>query len=106
MAKPLNVIEMDYARSRQQASDLERIARELRQIADSQMAGALSGINNVWKSDTAPAFIKKGRSVQEQLRTRARELERTASTVRQIAENTYHGELYAYQLAMAREYGQ
>lgn len=104
MAKPLNVIQMDYTRSRQQADELDRLAREIRSIADNQLAGALSGINNAWKSDTAPAYIKKGRSVQDQLRTRARELERAASTVRQIAENTYHGELYAYQQAMARQY--
>jgi uncharacterized protein YukE len=104
MAKSLIDIQMDFNKAKSQANRLDEIAKELTQIADSQLGGVLSGVNSAWKSDTASEYIKKGKTVQDQLKKRANELTKTATSIRTIAQNTYNAEMKAYRLAKTRTY--
>lgn len=105
MAKSLLVINMEFNKAKKQAEKLEEIARELDQTANNQMGNALAGINSAWKSDTAGAYLRKGEKVQEELRSRAKELRKVASTIKQIAQNTYDAEMTAYKIAQERNFG-
>lgn len=104
MAKSLVVINMEFSKAKKQAEKLEEIAREIEQTADDKMGNALAGINSAWKSDTAAAYLQKGTKVQEDLKTRAKELRKVATTIKQIAKNTYDAEMNAYRIAMERLY--
>lgn len=104
MAKDLGTIYYDYEKAKEQAAELERIAKELEQVANNEFNTALTGIYNAWKSDTAPAYIKKGKQVKEQLEKRASEIKKTASTIRSIAQNVYNADMHAYRLAQQRTY--
>lgn len=104
MAKSLIEIQMNYQKAKEQANRLDEIAKDLTNTANNQLGGALNGINSAWKSDTASAYIKKGKAVQEQLKKRADELRKTASAIRTIARNTYNADMAAYRLAIQRRY--
>lgn len=104
MAKSVTVIRMEFNKANQQADKLDRLAGELRQIANDRFAGCLSEINNAWKSDSSTKYIKKGRQLQEEIRQRAKELENTARAIRTIAKNTYNAEMRARQIAQQRKY--
>lgn len=104
MAKSVTVIRMEFNKANQQADKLDRLAGELRQLANDRFAGCLSEINNAWKSDSAAKYIKKGRQVQDEIRKRAKELENTAKAIRTIAKNTYNAEMQARQIARLRTY--
>lgn len=104
MAKSLITINMEFNKAKKQAEKLEEIAREIEQTADDKMGNALAGINSAWKSDTAASYLQKGTKVQEDLKNRAKELRKVATTIRQIAKNTYDAEMNAYRIALERLY--
>lgn len=104
MAKTATVIRMEYNKAIQQAERLENLAAELRQLADDRFNNCLTEVNNAWKSDSSVKYLKKGRKLQGEIVKRARELEKTAAAVRQIAKNTYNAEMEAVRIARLRTY--
>lgn len=104
MAKTLVIIQLELAEAKKQANCLDQISRELKQTAKYDLETVLKGIESVWKSDTAFAYIKKGRVLQEELEKRADELKNIANTIRLIAKNTYEAEMNAYRIALTRKY--
>ncbi len=104
MAKSRYAIEMDFQNAKQQADQLEFIARNIQKLTDNQLASCMSGISSSWKGDNAAAFVNKGNKVGNNLRISAGNLKNTAQTIRDIAARTYRAEMRAYEIAMARKY--
>lgn len=95
-------IYFNYDKAIQQANKLDEIARKLRTASNSDMDRILKNINAAWKSDSAPAYIKKGNKVGSDIVTSAKNLERIASTIRRIAQEIRDAELAAWEIANAR----
>ena len=104
MAKTLGMIRMEYDKAMKQAEKLDQIAADLRRVADQRFTPSLSRINRAWKSDSSVKFVRKGNKLAEEIRTRAKEIEKAAKTVRTIARNTYNAEMRARQIAKERTY--
>lgn len=104
MAKTAYAIRMDFQNANRQADKLEDIAKKIDQAARNDLMDCMQGVSNNWKSDTSTAYCRKGREVANQLQSLAKSLQKTASSVRTIAKNTYDSEMRALALARKRSY--
>ena len=73
-------IEVDLARARQQAEQIEEIARILDTLAKNSMAASLAGISSAWQGDNAGMFVRKGDSIATLLTSRKELLSPAADT--------------------------
>lgn len=101
MAKSLYQINLDYNKALQQAAELEAIARELKNLGDSEFHSCLEQVAANWKGDNAQAYIKKGQRLKTQMLTSATELNNAAKTIRSIAKRTRQADRNAYFIALS-----
>ena len=101
MAKSLYQINLDYNKALQQAAELEAIARELKNLADSEFHTCLEHVAANWKGDNAQEYIKKGQRLKSQMLTSATELNSVAKTIRSIAKRTRQADRNAYFIALS-----
>ena len=96
-------IHFNYAQAIKQASTLESIAKNLDKRANSDLSGIMHDVNIAWKSDSAAAYINKGKKVKEDILTSARNLRTIASSIRTIAKTVRDAELEALRIANERK---
>lgn len=104
MAKTAYSIKMDYNNAIKQAEKLEKLARDLKQIAQTQLQECLSNVDRSWKSTSSVKYINKGKKLREEILSRAKNLEKTAETIRTIAKNVYDAEMRSLEIAKRRTY--
>lgn len=96
-------IKIDFIKARKQAEDLERIADQLRRVADRDIDDAMSGVSSGWKGDSADLFLKKGNKLRSDVMKTANQLDTAARTLRQTAQSIYNAEMRALEIAKQRE---
>lgn len=104
MAKTMYTIQMDFQKAKNQADKLDRIARDLNNIANNDISGCMRDISANWSGENAKLYVNKGYVVAENIRSVASSLNQTAATIRTIAQNTYNAEKRALDLAKKRIY--
>lgn len=104
MAKSMYEINMDFERAKQQADNLDDVAKNIQKMLNNDFVPCMQGISRNWKGENAGKYIKKGEKLQENMKKSVDKLKKTAETIRTIAENTYKAEKAAYEAAMARTY--
>lgn len=103
MAKTKWAIDMDFAKARCQADELDRIANEIASAANNDLQDCLTNVKNNWSGTNAKAYIEKGNIVKTNINNIAKNLRNAAKTIRAIAKQTYKTELAALELAKKRE---
>lgn len=98
----LSELYFNYNKAKEQANQLEDIANRLSSAAKQDMEKILNDVNNAWKSDSAPAYIKKGQKVEADMNTTVNNLKDIARTIRAIAKRVYDAELAAWRVANER----
>ncbi len=98
-------IELDYKAAINQAQKLETIASNIKNMSSNDLETCMTQIKAKWESTNATTFINKGRTLQQQISETAKELEKTAKTIRSIAERTRRAEMEALRIAMIRSSG-
>lgn len=91
-------IRMDYRRALNQAEELERVARDLRRTATNDLQDCISDISHNWTGENSSAYIKKCNTLKTNIEKTARKIEKTAGTIRTVAQTTYHAEMAALNL--------
>lgn len=99
MAKALHVIKMDFANAIRQAENLERIAREMENLLNSQFDSCMNIVSRSWQGENALSYISKGKMVREDISREAKKIRDTAGVVREIARKLYEAEMRAYRRA-------
>lgn len=82
---------------------MDDIAKRLNNAANQDMERILNDVNSAWKSDSAPAYIKKGQKVETDMHTTAGNITNIASTIRTIAKRVLEAELEAWRIANERK---
>ena len=98
-------IELDYKASINQAQKLENIAKNIKNMSSNDLEACMNQVKANWESTNATAFITKGRTLQQQIAATAKELDKTAKTIRSIAERTKRAEMEAVRIAILRSSG-
>lgn len=99
----LSEIYFNYNKAIEQANRLDDVAKRLTAAANVTMAGILSDVHKAWKSDSAPAYIKKGEKVEQDMGTTAKNLREIAQAIRIIAQRIRDAELEAWRIANERK---
>ena len=89
-------IEMNFAKAKGQAKELDNAAARLERIASGSMEDAMSTISGNWKGENAGNYLRKD------ILNVSRELKNTATAIRNIAQVTYNAEMTALELALKR----
>ncbi|MCD8347694.1 MAG: hypothetical protein LUD16_07020 [Lachnospiraceae bacterium] len=97
-----STIQINFNNAKKQASELETIAGELKQLANNDLEDTLNSVAQYWESDNATAYIKKGNTVQQDILDISTQLTKTATSIRKIAKITYDAEMAALNLALQR----
>ncbi|MCD8103785.1 MAG: WXG100 family type VII secretion target [Lachnospiraceae bacterium] len=104
MAKSALEIRLDYNKAKQQADSLSEIASEIRSTANNDLQDCISQISASWTGTNSTAYQAKCSTLKSNLLTTADKLEKTATTIRTIAKNTYNAEMAALEVAQLRNY--
>ena len=104
MAKTSYQIWVDFNNVNNQANRLDEIASKIETASQKDLMGNMSQLASCWISDSSNAYRKKGQNISNNLTSVAKNLRNTASTIRQMAKNTYDAEMQALQLAQMRQY--
>ncbi len=96
-------IQFNYQKALRQASQLEGIARKLKNASGTELQNILQQVHSAWQSDSAPQYLQKGRKVQGDINTTAGNLNSIASTIRTVAQIIYEAELEAWRIAHERD---
>ena len=99
----LDEIYFNYNKAIEQANQLDGIAKRLNSAASQDMERVLNDVNSAWKSDSAPAYVKKGQKVERDMHTTANNITNIASTIRTIAKRVLEAELEAWRIANERK---
>lgn len=101
----MDYIELNFQQAKQQAAKLESLAIKLENLAKKDLNGTLQQLSEAWKGESASAYMQKGQRLEEKIVQTAKELKKTAQTIRSTAKRTYNAEMRARELARQREYG-
>lgn len=104
MAKTSFQIWMDYKNATNSANRLDEIANKIENASQRDLMGNLNQLASNWKSDSSNQYRKKGQNISNNLTSIAKNIRKTASTIRTMAKNTYDAEMQALQIARARSY--
>lgn len=104
MALSRSTINFNFKKARQQADQLDDIARRLTRMSASEYAGAMQNISANWKGENASAYLAKGAKLQGDMEDTAKSLHNVASDIRTIAKRIYDAEMAALAIAEARAY--
>ena len=99
----LSEIYFNYDQAIAQANQLDNVAKKLQNAANNTMEDVLNEVSRVWKSDSAPQYIRKGQKVEGDLRTSSNNLKQIASAIRTIARRVRDAELEAWRIAHDRQ---
>lgn len=95
-------IQINYSRANRQADELEDAANKLKTIANSKMEQSCSSIGRNWQGENADKYLRKMRTVQNDILTVSRDLKNTAQSIRRIARITYDADMTALRIAQKR----
>ena len=93
--KTLDEINLNYSRAIRQAERLEGRAGELKELANGDFQGCLTGIAANWEGENARAGIRKGEKLKGDLEKSAGQLEMVAKAIRSVAKRTREADIAA-----------
>lgn len=102
--KTASEIRFDFQQAIRRAEELERIAADLQQLSNRELGESQQNLSTAWKGEAANAYLQKGARLQEKILNSAKDLNSTASAIRNMAKRIYDAEMRAYRLAKQREY--
>lgn len=94
----------NYLIARKKASDLDKIANQIRKLAENKFNSELNKIEKNWVGTVSIAYINKGKILTEHLIQKSISLQNTAETIRKVAERVYNTEMKALEIAKSRTY--
>ena len=97
-------IEFDFRQAMNRADELDQVAADMKRMANNDMQSSLQQLSSAWKGEAASAYLTKGGRLKDKVLKSAQDLNRTATTIRNVARRVYNAEMAAYRIAMAREY--
>lgn len=97
-------IMMNFRMAVKKAEELEQVSSELKSMVQNDLESSMQALSNAWKGEGATAYLNKGIKLKEKILASARQLDKTASTIRNVAKRTYDAEMHALQIARERMY--
>ena len=95
---------MNFRKARRQAEELKEVAETLRYLADREVGESLESLSGGWSGAGADLYLKRARILQNEIRSTAGEIQKTAESLLQAARRIYDAEMEALERAREREW--
>lgn len=95
---------MDYLQTNAKASELERLAASLKNLAENRFQSSLDQLAKEWTGEASREYIAKGSKLKSDILNVSINLNKEAQTIRNIAKRTYNTEMKALEMANSRTY--
>ncbi|MBQ6205747.1 MAG: hypothetical protein IJK52_01550 [Oscillospiraceae bacterium] len=92
-------INFNYERAIRQAERLEALSSRLQRVSEQDMERMFDALQRAWRSESAPAYLRKGEKVEAQIQALSKDLRKTARAIRDIAEELRAAEMEARMIA-------
>ncbi len=102
MAKSEYQIRMNYQKTLGQADELDKLSRQLRQLAEGNVGNIRGRIQSNWRGSNADRYLDKMNQFQKSLSGTAEKVTTLSGTLRGIAKNTYQADMKVMRLAQQR----
>lgn len=103
MAKSLYTIQMDFKKANESAAELEKTAKALKNLGNSEFQTEIDKIASEWKGENSNNYIAKCNELRNKLLKTSDDIYKTADMIRSVAKNTYNAEKKAYEIALIRK---
>lgn len=98
-------IELNLMQAMEQANQLDMLAVSMEQLAKRELQGTMHCLSSCWRGSSASAYLQKGKRLETNIESIAREMKRAANSLRMSAKRIYDSEMRAEQIAQTRTYG-
>ncbi len=99
------MIQLNYTQAIEQADELVRIAENVKNLSEEELAKILTDIGGCWEGRNAESYLAKAEVLRANLSRTADSIRKTADTIRAMATNIYEAEMEAENIAQVRTYG-
>lgn len=103
MARSYHAIQMDFAKAKRQARELNDVADDLKKLSKAKMEDTLELISANWTGDNSDKYVSKGKILQSNICNTASALDDVAQAIRDIAKVIYDAEMEAWERAHNRD---
>lgn len=103
MARSYHAIQMDFAKAKRQANELDNVADNLKKLSGVKLEDTLGMISVNWTGENSQKYVSKGRTLQGNISNTAYALEDVAQAIREIARVIYEAEMEAWERAHNRD---
>ena len=87
-----------YLGAKEQAEELEGIARRLKSVLDTQYQPCMKSLYSCWQGEGADLFCEKGNSLYGEFSETAQKLMKASAAIYDIAEKKHRAEIRMYEL--------
>lgn len=98
------MIELQYQNSINCAKELENVASVVKGVSTSDLEEIRNSLGSAWEGEAAVKCLQKVGLLQTGVKADGASIDRTAATIRQIAENVRRAERIAYEITHRRKY--
>lgn len=100
------MIQLNYTQAMEQAEQLSKVAGEMKDLAEEEVTKLITDLGSCWEGENAAAYIAKVDILKRNLKKTSEDIEKTATTIRDMATNIYNAEMEAEKVAEVRTFNQ
>ncbi len=93
--KSIARIKMDFAKAKDDADKIDKIASEMRKLSRNRLENSMNELASVWMGANSRMFLTKEQKIQREIEKTAESLNDIASDIRRIAKKIYDAERQA-----------
>lgn len=100
------MIQLNYTQAIEQAEQLSKMADEIKDLSEEEVAKLITDLGSCWEGENASAYIAKVEILKRNLEKTAEDIKKTSTTIRDMATNIYNAEMEAEKIADNRTFNQ
>ena len=98
----MGLLKFDFNKANTQIQELEEIASEIDQLADTDYENLMQQMRSAWKGNAADAYIRKASQVQERIKKTSQDIKKTSEVYANAVKRVQAAEEKVKEIAKGR----
>ena len=98
----MGLLKFDFNKENAQIQELEEIASEIDQLADTDYENLMQQMRSAWKGNAADAYIRKASQVQERIKKTSQDIKKTSEVYANAVKRVQAAEEKVKEIAKGR----
>lgn len=98
----MRLLKFDFNKANAQIQELEEIASEIDQLADTDYENLMQQMRSAWKGNAADAYIRKASQVQERIKKTSQDIKKTSEVYANAVKRVQAAEEKVKEIAKGR----